>query len=139
MEVTVFRWVVLNKLGRHFRIPRGPRRRRCRRARIVAIVRNGVEGEFWTPRGTRGRRDRGAFHPSGVKGDDGRVEVGNFVLTDCQIPVEDFQKLSFDPTDIALSEDAGGDRPVDVLESGIIRELADDIRVRTLCQSGTMI
>jgi len=58
-----------------------------------------------------------------IESDDGGVQVGNFVLTDRQIPIKYIQKLALDPTDITLSEDASCDRPVDVLKSGIIREL----------------
>jgi len=67
-----------------------------------------------------------------IESNDGRVEVGNFVLANRQIPIKDVQKLAFDPADIALSEDAGSDRPVDVLESRIIRKLNQEIRIRIL-------
>ena len=68
----------------------------------------------------------------GLESDDGRVEVGNFAFADRQIPIKNIQELAFDPTDITLSEDAGSDRPVDVLKSGIIRELDQDIRIMIL-------
>ena len=58
-----------------------------------------------------------------VESDDGGVQVGNFALTDRQVPIKDVQKLSLDPTDIALSKDASSDRPMNVLKSGIIGEL----------------
>ena len=66
-----------------------------------------------------------------VESDDGGVEVGNLALADRQIPIKDVQKLALDPSDITLSEDASGDRPVDVLEGGIVRELDQEIRIRS--------
>ena len=71
------------------------------------------------------------MHPR-IESNDGGVQVGNFVLADRQIPIEDIQKLSLDPTDITLSEDAGSDGPMDVLESGVVRELEQEIRIRIL-------
>ena len=60
---------------------------------------------------------------SRIENDDSRVKVSNIFLADHQIPIKDFQKLALNLTDIALSEDASSDRPVDVFEGGIIREL----------------
>ena len=66
-----------------------------------------------------------------VESDDSGVEVGNFALADREIPIKDVQKLALDPSDITLSEDASGDRPVDVLEGGIVRELDQEIRIQS--------
>lgn len=51
------------------------------------------------------------------------MEVGNFALTDCQIPIKDVQKLALDPTGVTFPEDSSCDRPPDVLSGRIIREL----------------
>lgn len=64
-----------------------------------------------------------------IGSDDGRVEVGNFFLADCQVPVEDIQKLALNPTDITLSEDASGECPVDVSEGEFICELDQGTRI----------
>ena len=45
------------------------------------------------------------------------------ILGDREVPVEDLEKLSFDPPHIAFAEDAGAHRPVDVPESRITRIL----------------
>ena len=68
---------------------------------------------------------------SRVESDDSGVEVGNFALADREIPIKDVQKLTLNPSDITLSEDASSDRPVDVLEGGIVRELDQEIRIRS--------
>ena len=65
-----------------------------------------------------------------VESNDGRVEIVNFFFVDCQIPMKDLQKLALNPVDIMLSKYASGDRPVDVFEGGIIRELHQEIRIR---------
>ena len=69
------------------------------------------------------------MHPR-IESNDGGVQVGNFALADRQIPIEDIQKLSLDPTDITLSEDASSDGPMDVLESGVVRELDKKLGLR---------
>ena len=61
-----------------------------------------------------------------VESDDGGMEIDDFALTDGQVPIKDLQKLSFNPAYITLSKDASRDGPVDVLKSGIIRELDQD-------------
>lgn len=68
-----------------------------------------------------------------IESDDGRVVACNVFLVDDQIPIKDIQELALDPTDITFSKDTGCNRPVDVLESGIIRKLDQRIRmIRTV-------
>ena len=41
-------------------------------------------------------------------------------LGDGQIPVDDFNELAFNPSNVALAEGTGDHRPVDVFQSGVI-------------------
>lgn len=45
------------------------------------------------------------------------------ILGDREIPVEDLEKLSFDPSDIAFAKDTGAQRPMNVSESRIVSVL----------------
>jgi hypothetical protein len=47
-------------------------------------------------------------------------------LAHAQLPVQHVQKLALNPSYIALLEDAGAERPVDVLERGVIGVLGGD-------------
>ena len=62
-----------------------------------------------------------------VESDDAGVEVGNFALTDRQIPIKNIQELALNPADITFPEDASCDSPLDVLRGRIIRELDQEI------------
>ena len=55
-----------------------------------------------------------------MEGVDGMVMGQNVILGYREVPVEDLEKLSFDPTHVALAENTSAQRPVNVSESGII-------------------
>ena len=60
------------------------------------------------------------------EGEDGvvvREEVG---LGEAELVVEDVEELALDPPDVPLAEDSGAERPVDVLEGGVIQVLQED-------------
>lgn len=53
-----------------------------------------------------------------------RMVGQDVILGDREVPVEDLQKLSFDPPHITFAEHTGAQRPMNVSESGIIGVLA---------------
>ena len=49
-----------------------------------------------------------------------KEEIG---LIDGEIPVQNFNELAFNPSNVALAEGTGDRRPVDVFQSGVISVL----------------
>ena len=80
----------------------------------------------------RGRGDGGVVRPGEDAGGvderhDGvvvREEVG---FGDAELEVEDVEELTLDTPDVALAEDPGAERPVDVLQCGIVQVLQGGI------------
>jgi len=57
---------------------------------------------------------------SGEEIQDNVVNSEEIGFGNSEIPVEDFDELAFDPTDIALAEGAGDHSPMNVLQGGVI-------------------
>ena len=56
-----------------------------------------------------------------------RKEVG---LGDVELEVTDVEKLTLDAADVALAKSSHAERPVDVLEGGVIQALREDGETR---------
>ena len=60
------------------------------------------------------------------KGHDGIVVGEEVGLGEAELVVEDVEELTLDAADVALAEDSRAERPVDVLEGGVIQVLQED-------------
>ena len=69
--------------------------------------------------------DVGGGAGEGEEGVVVREEVG---FGDGELEVEDVQELALDTTDVALAEDPGAERPVDVLQRGVVKVLQREAR-----------
>ena len=57
------------------------------------------------------------------KGEDGVVVCKEIGFGDGEFEVEDVEELTLDAADVALAEDPRAERPVDVLEGGVVEVL----------------
>ena len=48
---------------------------------------------------------------------------------DGEFEVKDIEELAFYPADVALAEDPGAERPVDVLEGGVVQVLKCEVSI----------
>lgn len=99
--------------------------RRC--ARLRRHVRVGVHAVVALARERRRALADGTVRAvvmAGTRdGHDGGVVREEVRLGDGEVPVEDVEELALDAADIALAKDAGAERPVDVLEGGVVEIL----------------
>ena len=63
-------------------------------------------------------------------GEEGVVVRKEIGLRNGEFPVEDVEELTLDTADVALPENASAERPVDVLERGVVGVLREEIRWR---------
>ena len=63
-------------------------------------------------------------------GEEGVVVRKEIGLRNGELPVEDVEELTLDTADVALPENASAERPVDVLERGVVGVLREEIRWR---------
>ena len=61
-------------------------------------------------------------------GEEGVVVCEEIGLRNGEFPVEDVEELTLDTADVALPENASAERPVDVLERGVVGVLREEIR-----------
>lgn len=104
-------------------VARGARRR----ARLGGHVRVGVHAVVALARERRRALADGTVRAVVMAGTgdghDGGVVREEVRLGDGEVPVEDVEELALDAADIALAKDAGAERPVDVLEGGVVEIL----------------
>ena len=63
------------------------------------------------------------------EGHDGGVVGKDILLGDAEFEIEDVEELALYPADVALAEDPGAERPVDVLEGGVVQVLKCEVSI----------